>query len=260
MKMCKFFTAFACSLAAAGYFVPGARGGEGPSASGPEARTVRVAVFEDQGAPEAKVLGQALAEDSGLEVETLKAEDIRSGALDRFDVLIHPGGSGGKQGKALGEEGREKVRSFVKRGGGYVGICAGAYLASSDYSWSLHVLDAKVVDKKHWARGHGPVEVRLSPEGQSALGSTTDRPVIIYYQGPLLAPADQPDLPDYEALGLYEGEIAKKGAPKGVMRGTTAIARAPFGSGRVICFSPHPEKTAELHGMVHRGVRWAAGR
>jgi len=38
------------------------------------------------------------------------------------------------------------------------------------------------------------------------------------------------------------------------MRGTTAIARAPFGEGRVICFSPHPEKTAGLEGMIARAI------
>jgi len=46
----------------------------------------------------------------------------------------------------------------------------------------------------------------------------------------------------------------------GVMKGTTAIARAPFGEGRVICFSPHPEKTAGLEGMITRAINWAAKR
>jgi hypothetical protein len=32
-----------------------------------------------------------------------------------------------------------------------------------------------------------------------------------------------------------------------------------LGRGRVICFSPHPEKTAGLEDFVRRGTRWAAG-
>jgi glutamine amidotransferase-like uncharacterized protein len=176
------------------------------------------------------------------------------------DVLIHPGGSGGKQGNNLAEAGRERVRAFVRRGGGYIGICAGAYLATCDYAWSLHILDAKVIDKQHWARGNDPVDVAISDEGRKLLEAPSGTCSILYFQGPLLAPASNPDLPDYETLGTYDGEVAKNGAPKGVMKGTTAIACAPFGDGRVLCFSPHPEKTAGLEGFITRAINWVAKR
>ena len=88
--------------------------------------------------------------------------------------LIHPGGSASKQAKCLGEKGRAKVRSFIEDGGGYVGICAGAYLATSDYRWSLHFLGAKVLDKAHWGRGHGNVRVRLTNEGRELLEAGDD--------------------------------------------------------------------------------------
>ena len=48
-------------------------------------------------------------------------------------------------------DGRRAILDFIKNGGGYVGICAGVYLASSHYSWSLGILNAKVVDGEHWA-------------------------------------------------------------------------------------------------------------
>lgn len=60
------------------------------------------------------------------------------------DVLLFPGGSGSKQGKALGEAGRSHVRQFTREGGGVIGICAGAYLCSSHYSWSLGLMNAAV--------------------------------------------------------------------------------------------------------------------
>jgi hypothetical protein len=62
--------------------------------------------------------------------------------------------------------------------------------------------------------------------------------------------------PRYEVMGDFRTEIAEKGAPRGVMKGTTAIARARFGSGRVICFSPHPELTEGLGWMLRDAVRW----
>jgi hypothetical protein len=41
--------------------------------------------------------------------------------------------------------------------------------------------------------------------------------------------------------------------------GTHAIVRAEYGRGRVICYSPHPEKAAGPHPFIEAGVRWAAG-
>ena len=225
----------------------------------PTTRPVRVAVYADVGSSPAKLVTM-LEGVAGLKVTRVTAEQIRGGALDGADVVLHPGGSGGKQGNTLGEEGRRRVRAFVERGGGYVGICAGAYLATCDYPWSLHILDAKVIDRQHWARGSGNVDVSLSEAGRRLLGASAETCSILYFQGPLLAPAENAGIPDYERLGVYETEIAKNGAPKGVMKGTTAIASAPFGKGRVFCFSPHPEKTPRLEQMLTRSIHWAARR
>jgi putative intracellular protease/amidase len=218
---------------------------------------ISVAVYSDVGVGRSiKELLSVLEEADRLHVQKITAEDVRSGVLDGFDVVIHPGGSGSKQGKQLGEKGREAVRSFVRNGGGFIGLCAGAYLASADYPWSLHILDAKVLDRKHWARGTGTVQVGLSDQGRKILRDDS-RSVSIYYgQGPLLAPAANPGIPDFIPLGTYETEIAKDGAPSGVMVGTTAIAAGQFGTGRVFCFSPHPEKTDGLGPFVHRAIEY----
>jgi hypothetical protein len=200
---------------------------------------------------------KAFLKDPNLTVKIVSPEDIRAGKLADFDVLVQSGGSGGGQGKALEEEGRERIRTFVRGGGGYIGICAGSYLASCDYPWSLNIINAQVLDKKHWARGTGPVDVAFTPQGKQSLAMAGDNLTIQYGQGPLLAPAQNAKLPPYEPWALYEGEIALKGAPKGVMPGTTAVAAAPYGAGRVVCFSPHPEKTAGQEALLHHAVLWA---
>jgi putative intracellular protease/amidase len=230
-------------------------------ASTQPAKLIRVAVFDDAGVSD-KVAGliELLNTYSELKVTKVDGNDIRSGKLKDFDVVLLPGGSGSKEAAALEESGRKEIRSFVERGGGYLGICAGAYLASADYEWSLHILDAKVLDRAHWARGVGDVEVSLTDAGQKLLGATSDRETILYWQGPLLAPADKPEIADYETLGTFATEIAKNGAPKGVMPGTTAIARGTFGAGRVFCFSPHPERTPAVQGQVLKAIQWSAGR
>ena len=226
-------------------------------ASGPA--VLRVALYDDQGAGDSLAeVAKVLAGRADIQVERIKAADIRSGRLAGFDVLIQPGGSGGAQGRRLGKEGREQVRTFIKEGGGYVGICAGAYLATCQYDWSLGVLDAKVIDGQHWARGYGHVDLSLSDEGRAILAIDARQRPMYYHQGPLLAPAGEPDLPDYATWATYAGEIAENGAPKGVMPGTTAIAAGHFGEGRVLCFSPHPEKTDGLRDVLYRGVVWSA--
>jgi glutamine amidotransferase-like uncharacterized protein len=227
------------------------------AASGKE---IRVALYADSGAtrkdlPEVEL---CLLPSMGFDVEHVTAADVRSGELAEFDVLIHPGGSASEQARTLGEDGRERLRRFVKDGGGFVGICAGAYLASAQYRWSLGILNAAVVDDEHWERGIGKVQLRLPSAGRAALDLDQEIIPIHYNNGPLLAPGNEKQLAGYELLAAYESEIAENGAPTGIMKGTTAIARGEFGKGRVICFSPHPEKTRGGDSVVRAAVRWAA--
>jgi glutamine amidotransferase-like uncharacterized protein len=233
---------------------------EATAESPADARPIRVAIYDDAGGSEKGPpnVERCLPAEAGFETERVTAADIRDGALDRFDVVIHPGGSGSKQAAALEESGCQAVRKFVERGGGFVGICAGSYLASAHYPWSLGLIDARVVDREHWARGTGDVQIVLTAAARSAFDADANEVTIYYGQGPLLAPAGHDDIPDYEQLASYETEIAKNGAPCGVMKGTTAIARGTFGKGRVFCFSPHPEKTPDQDPYVRAAVEWVA--
>lgn len=222
---------------------------------------IQVAVYKGAGAsPSREKLINVLVKQPTIQVRDVTVDDIRAGKLKGCHVLIQPGGSGGGQGRALGEEGRQQIREFVKSGGGFVGVCAGAYLATCDYEWSLNILDAKVVDRKHWNRGFGTVEIGLSPQGREFFGVDRERLSIYYHQGPLLAPAENPDVPDFDSLAKFETEIAKNGAPEGVMLGCTAITSSVFHKGRVFCFSPHPELTDGQEQLLLRGIDWAAAR
>lgn len=225
-----------------------------------EDKPVRVAVYIDKGTSASKeTVLKVLDKYKQYKPEHLKAEDIREGKLKDFAILIVPGGSGSAQGKALEEKGREEIRKFVKEGGNYVGICAGSYLATNDYEWSLGILNAKVVDRKHWARGHGPVQIEFTDKGRQAL-KAKDKAEIIYWQGPLLAPGESKGLPAFDALARYETEIAENGASPGVMKGTVAIAAAPYGKGRVLCFGPHPEKKDETNDLLKFALEWVNGK
>jgi len=234
------------SLAAAILGVPSTGLGEGPLAAAHPSST-RIVVYKGEGASKSReTVITVLKRRPEFDVRDVTVDDIKAGKLSECDVLIHAGGSGGGQGKALGEEGRAAEKRFIEAGGGYIGVCAGAYLATCDYEWSLGVLDAKVVDRKHWNRGFGEVKIGLGDRSEGVLGTKPGS-------------APNPDIPDYQELATFETEIVKNGASPGVMTGCTAIAIGDFKAGRVLCFSPHPEHDSPTEPMLVKAVEWAAG-
>ena len=223
----------------------------------PTHKHLKVAVYVGLGAGKTRgEAGDALAKDPNITVDEITGDAIRAGKLAGYDILVQPGGSGGGQAKGLGPDGRDKIREFVKGGGGFLGICGGSYLASDDYDWSLGIINTKVLDKEHWARGHGPVGVAPTTDGKTLLGAKGDDLTIIYWQGPIMAPKDDPKLPAYTELAKYTSEVHRTGIPGGVMPGATAVAAAPYGKGRVVCFGPHPEKTAGQEPLLQHAVLW----
>ena len=67
----------------------------------------------------------------GLPAELVSVEAVCSGCLSRFSVLCVPGGFVLNYQSRLGPAGAAAIADFVRSGGGYVGVCAGAYLGST---------------------------------------------------------------------------------------------------------------------------------
>lgn len=186
----------------------------------------------------------------------LTPEEVRGGALDRLDLVIFPGGSGSRQAEGLGADGREKVRRFVEAGGGYIGICAGCYLACENFSWSLKILDAKTKSSK-WKRGVKMLDLGLAPDGRELLGAKEDTVTVKYANGPVMEPAGSAELPDYTTLAIFKTETAENDTPKGIQIDSPAILTGTFGKGRVVGISPHPEQTEGMKTFVPRLIEWA---
>jgi hypothetical protein len=204
-----------------------------------------------------KVLEETLQARGEFKVTPITPEEIRAGKLKGFQALIVPGGLSSTQGIALGADGRDMVRQFISGGGAYVGICAGCYLASCHYQWSLHVLPVTVVDSANWQRGVTTLPMRLTDEGKQWLSCPAAEVKVKYHNGPVLAPvagAKEPLLP----LATYLREVTRKGAKEGLMVNTPAIAAARYGKGWVVGISPHPEQSEGLTDMVPAALRWAA--
>lgn len=225
------------------------------------AKPIRVALYDAEGSTGKGVprVKELLGKEKDVELVVFKPEDIRAGKLAGFHVVMFTGGSGSKQAEAIGEDGRAKVREFVEAGGGYIGICAGAYLACSGFSWGVKVLDAKTASPK-WRRGEGNVKLELTERGREVFGAPTGQFDVRYVNGPILVPANVELLPDFEPLAFFRTELAKNDTPVGLMVNSPAIVGGNCGKGRVLVSSPHPEQTPGLEHFVPRAVRWVAVR
>lgn len=85
----------------------------------------------------------------GVDFELLTAERIRGGGLDGHDIVFVPGGWAGDKYRALGGEGQEAIRRFVREGGSYLGFCGGAGLAlSHDCGLSLAAIGRKPTSQR----------------------------------------------------------------------------------------------------------------
>lgn len=222
---------------------------------------LRVGIYRGPGSSSATVsnLQAVLHDPAALVLETLTVDRIRDGHLTSFDVAIFPGGSGSAQSSGLGDAGREAVRQYVAAGGGYLGICAGAYLACDGFSWGLKILDAKTASN-YWRRGVGEVKIELTDAGRRFFGVAQAQHAIHYANGPILVANGNAELDDFEPLAYFRTELAENDTPIGLMVGTPAMVRGSYGRGRVLAFSPHAESTDGLRHWIRAAVEHAAGR
>jgi len=197
--------------------------------------------------------------------------DMRPAVLGQFDAIVFPGGSGSKQAKAIGPAGREHVRDFVRNGGGYLGVCAGAYLCSAHYSWSLDLIATSVFTgsreieglgkKQMWYRGKSTtVKVQLTAEGKRLFAHVPEQIEVTYQNGPIVSPKADPDLSPYTPLAYFRSEQVLYEPQRGTMIDAPAIVAGRFHRGRVIAVSPHPEATESLHPIITESIRWIAAR
>jgi glutamine amidotransferase-like uncharacterized protein len=170
--------------------------------------------------------GAVLAKDVEVALDKLAMPYLEVDERD-CSLLIVPGGYTAKYVDALGEEGFEQIREFVAGGGGYIGICAGAYIAARNVEVPGRPPGLGIIEIENERKaGQGIRTITIAkPEHPVVKGYT--REVGIWYQnGPVMKAGE-----GVETLAVYE-------------EGGAAIV-CSNGHGRVIIFSPHPEGSLE---------------
>jgi glutamine amidotransferase-like uncharacterized protein len=97
---------------------------------------VKVALYIDDAVwPDCVVNTEYMLHRTGLPYAVIHNDTLFKGELPSFSVLVMPGGRPDLLERSLGREGLSRIRNYVARGGGYIGICGGAFLAARDNIW-----------------------------------------------------------------------------------------------------------------------------
>ena len=187
--------------------------------------------------------------------------------------MFFPGGLAGVDGRNIGEAGYDAIRKFVSQGGGYVGVCAGAYLALAD---GLNISKAFMEWTYHGktSRGDGNCTLKLGTAGETLFkpyGVTQDAVVaqrFFYANGPTMKfrkGAGKPNDSYRKTLITYTSDsvpIEKNYTGPSAGKGLIAVATHRFTEsnyfefhgkkvpdevrernlgGRVLLSGPHPE-------------------
>ncbi|MCW3465973.1 BPL-N domain-containing protein [Chitinophaga nivalis] len=147
--------------------------------------------------------------------------DITDKTLSRYDIYVQPGGGQDIAGAFGDLDGVRAVaiRNFVARGGRYLGLCMGAYLAGVSYIGLIDDdLDSEVKRPGFPVRTIEDASVVVDWQGHEEY--------IFYQDGPYLFPKSN----DHQFLKIATYE-----------NGDLAIARYAYGKGLVILTGPHPE-------------------
>ena len=192
-------------------------------------RVPRVAIFADAGTNH--LLNRnivRLLESEGIRCLVIDRSRISREQLADIKAYIVPGGYSTFQNTATGDRGLVAIREFVESGGRYLGICAGAYMATRDVFWEeehfpypLDLYDGTAEgaldDVAAWP-GDAGVSLKLTEAGRLR-GLEAEAEGEFYYKGG----------PRFHG-GTNSTVLAR------YQDGSAAIITRPYGNGEVVFF------------------------
>lgn len=197
-----------------------------------------IAIYSDKGTWEDSVKAtKKMFQWMGYESKLINADSINKKELDNFKILCIPGGDMYQYAQDISSKGKNHIRNFIRNGGGYLGICGGAYFASEEVIWQGQKLPMKPLGLFS-GTAEGPIDeivnypdytmckVNIMDSIHPVTISEPDSISVLYYWGPMLIPNKDTDI---TILGRYD----KGNQP------TMLIFE--YGEGRVFLIGTHPE-------------------
>jgi glutamine amidotransferase-like uncharacterized protein len=204
-----------------------------------------------------------ILDETGIAYEIINIDSILQGDLAHFSVLIMPGGRPDLYRENLGSEGIDRINNYVSMGGGYIGICGGAFLAAEKNIWRGWAGESRVYYEDNDLLGifkgtaDGPSEdfapsyrdekckIKIINKQHPAVADLTDTIEYYYDHGPVLFPDD-----DTHATILG----------KSVKGENNFIITFQYNYGRIFLSSGHPEITnsADCRKIFANAVKWCS--
>ena len=230
-----------------------------PSEAG---KPLRVAVFVDNGARNTGAFRwlEITARMEDAVATPIDGAAVRAGALDAADVLVMPGGSSVTEAKSLGPEGREKVKDFIRRGGGYVGTCAGCCLLmepASHHPDMLHLIPFKFGP----SGGKADMSIAFNERATALAGIKKGKVSVRFSEGPVLLPSTPVEGANIEVVATYDSDLnSMSGKERPSRAGCAAAVAGTYGKGRLFVFAVHPEADTDDHYLLRGAFRYVTGR
>ena len=227
-----------------------------------KAAPLRIAVYVDKGARNLGVFHwlAITSRASNAVMTPVDGEAVRAGALDSADVLVMPGGSSVQESKSLGAEGREKIRSFVKNGGGYIGTCAGCCLLMESSKCHPDMLNM-IPYTFSVCGGKTDLSIMFNQRATDLAGIRKGTEKVRYSEGPVPVPSLPVKEADVEVVAYYNSDVnAQSAKERTSMAGQAAAIAGTYGKGRLFAIAVHPEHDYNDHHILRGAFRYVTGR
>ena len=221
---------------------------------------LKVAVYADNGPSGIGAVEwfRLVDESPDMELHLVDGKAVRAGALEGLDLLVMPGGNSKTEFTTLGTNGVERIKAFLRAGGGYIGTCAGCCLLMDGEDRRARIMPWNTC-------GSEPDTLfptfQLNAKGAAALGLKKGPHKMRYHGGPCMWPTTNV-IADakFEVWGTFDAEAAMKGKVKLKMHGAAAILGGTYGKGKVFVTSAHPEYFNSTLYVVKGAFRYVTGR
>ena len=162
--------------------------------------------------------------------DCVEKSTLAGSKLSNYSALVIPGGYTLKLLENLNEGIRQSIRGFVQEGGGYIGVCMGVYLAEE-----LGLVRSKMIR----VAGEYDIELNITNPQHPVMKGYAGSVKMNYQNGPeMIVEGSDVDLAVFP-------------------NGRAAITASCFGSGRVVIFSPHPERSRSNWKMIMNALEYS---
>ena len=231
-----------------------------PKPPAPSKPTVRVAVFSGPGADYWGGLRHAklASHIAGAKVFRINAKMVGEGMLDQTDVLVVPGGKATVMLRNMGADVRRRIAAFVRNGGGFIGTCAGCYVATGPIRGHRDRLG--LIPFTSGAYGGGvDMPVEFTQEAQKLCGLKAKIQPIAFHGGPVLDRARPVKDTDVRVIAYYRPNFGPK-SRFARMANRPAIVAGRCGKGHVFASAVHPEKDPKDHYVLRAAYNYVLQR